>query len=115
MPCKVFEPDVDTATPEHMTAHNKKTCTPCKFSRLFNTTIRGTITQMIDPTPYDDVLRRLFPTLTDDEINQVRDFFDRYTKVLLAIYERIQQEHNPDFDRWSESPYDESKGRFPLN
>ena len=70
---------------------------------------------MIDPTQYESALRRLFPTLTDDEISQVRDFFDRYSKVLLSIYERMQHQDGPDFDRWSDSPYDESKGRFPQN
>jgi len=64
-------------------------------------------------TDRDGSLRRLFPTLTNEEITQIGDFLEAYSRVLLSIYERLEREQSMGFDLESNALYDEGKGRFP--
>ena len=69
---------------------------------------------MIEPAEHEEALRRLFPRLPHQELQEVGEFLHGYCAILLRIYERMERERQ-DFDDSPRAFYDESKGRFPKN
>jgi hypothetical protein len=40
----------------------------------------------------------LFPDLSEEQLNEVRETLDDYCKLLLQIFERLERERRGDFD-----------------
>lgn len=44
----------------------------------------------ITPREPDPELRKLYPTLTDEELLEVEEAIDKYLKIVIGIFERVE-------------------------
>jgi hypothetical protein len=58
---------------------------------------------MLDPAQKTKLLRKNFPKLSDQEIQNLHEFLDDYCELLLQVFDRFAREQQPTFDRESDA------------
>ena len=54
---------------------------------------------MLDDEQKRELLRTEFPQLGEEDILNMQRFLDDYCELILRIFDRVEREERPDFDR----------------
>jgi hypothetical protein len=68
---------------------------------------------LLPPDPHDIDLAVLFPSLPEDQREEMRDFLDGYCEVALLVFERLERERNACIDATPDTSYSEGKVDSP--